>query len=336
MMKRNLLGLMAGVAISLSAISARAEQLTIATWLPPSHSMTSIAMPGLAAMISEATGGNVTAVIKTGVGAPPAMIDMVQDGVIDIAYMFNGYNPGRFTGTKIIELPGYEGSSEAISVAYWRAHVKYLETLKEHGEVKVIGLMVHGPGQLHVNDSINDLASLVGKKIRIGGGVMGAVAKELGVVGVSAPGSKVYEFLSTGVADGVMMPVGSRRSLKVNEVTAQLIETPGGLYRGAFSIIMNQEKYDSLSAEDKAELDKVFGEQVSKMAGKAWDVEDEGGYSILAETNKPIVKFSDADEAKLDEVFAKVTTDVLAEINSKGVDAEQVQAFIKEQISAYK
>lgn len=336
MMKIKLLGLMAGVAISLSAISAKAEQLTIATWLPPSHSMTSIAMPGLAKMISDATGGNVTAIIKTGVGAPPAMIDMVQDGVIDIAYMFNGYNPGRFTGTKIIELPGYEGSSEAISVAYWRAHVKYLETLKEHGEVKVIGLMVHGPGQLHVNDSINDLASLSGKKIRIGGGVMGAVAKELGVVGVSAPGSKVYEILSSGVADGVMMPVGSRRSLKVNEVTAQLIETPGGLYRGAFSIIMNQEKYDSLSAADRAELDKIFGEQVSKMAGRAWDVEDEGGYSILVETKKPTLKFSDADEAKLDEVFAKVTQDVLAEITSKGVNAAEVQAFIKEQINAYK
>ncbi len=331
-----MLRLMAGIAISFTAVSANAEQLTIATWLPPSHSMTSIAMPGLADMISEATGGNVTAIIKTGLGAPPAMLDMVQDGVVDIAYMFNGYNPGRFVGTKIIELPGYEGSSEALSVAYWRAHVKYLEKLKEHGEVKVIGLMVHGPGQLHVNDSISDLASLTGKKIRIGGGVMGTVAKELGIVGVSAPGSKVYEILSSGVADGVMMPVGSRRSLKVNEVTAKLLETPGGFYRGAFSIIMNQEKYDGLSTEDKANLDKIFGEQVSKMAGKAWDVEDEGGYSILTETNKPIITLSDADELKLDKVFAKVTTDVLAEISAKGVDGTEVQMFIKEQLSAYK
>lgn len=336
MSKKNILRLMAGVVMALTTMSAQAVELTIATWLPPSHSMTSIAMPNLAKMINGATGGSVTANIRSGLGSPPAMLDMVQDGVIDIAYTFNGYNPGRFTATKIIELPGYEGSSEVVSVAYWRAHVKFLDALKEHGKVKVIGVMVHGPGQLHVNETIKDLDSLKGKKIHIGGGVMAAVAKKLGIAGVRLPGSEAYGFLASGVADGVMMPVGSRRSLKINEVTSQLIETPGGLYRGSFSIIMNQEKFDSLSTEEKVSLNKVFGEEVSRMAGKAWDIEDDGGYSIMTETSKPILKLNDADEALLDIVFNEVAQDVFAEISAKGINAEEIQIFIKEQINSLK
>ena len=335
-LKKSLLGFVAVVALGASNIAAYATELTISTWLPPSHPMTAVAMPNLAEMISDATDGTVTAVIKTGVGSPVRMIDFVQDGVIDIAYMFNGYNPGRFTGTKIIELPGYEGGAEAISVAYWRAHEKYLAKLNEHKGVKVIGLMVHGAGQLHVNKSITDLASLSGKKIRVGGGVMGAVAKGLGIIGVKAPGPKVYEILASGVADGVMMRAGERKFLKVNEVTDQMVQTPGGFYRGAFSIIMSQEKYDTLSNAEKAGLDKVFGEQVSAMAGSAWEKGDGQGVALTKETNKPIINLSAEDEVKLDEVFAKVTKDVYAELEAKGVPAAEAHAFIKAQIKAYK
>lgn len=331
-----ILGLVTGVAISTSAMVAQATELTISTWLPPSHPMSAVAMPNLATMISDATNGSVTASIKTGIGSPVRMIDFVQDGVVDIAYMFNGYNPGRFVGTKIIELPGYEGSSEAISVAYWRAHQKFLAQLNEHKGVKVIGVMVHGPGQLHVNAKITDLASLNGKKIRVGGGVMGAVAKELGIVGVKAPGPKVYEILASGVADGVMMPAGERKFLKVNEVTAQMLQTPGGFYRGAFSIIMSQEKFDGLSADEQAALSKVFGEAVSSMAGKAWDDGDVQGIALTKETGKPILSLSLADEAKLDEVFAAVTKSVYAELEAKGVPAAEAHAYIKAQIAAYK
>ncbi len=335
-MKHLLKSFVAVAALSASIVTTQAVELTIATWLPPSHPMTAVAMPNLAKMMSDATNGSVTGVIKTGVGSPVRMIDFVQDGVVDIAYMFNGYNPGRFVGTKIIELPGYEGGAEAISVAYWNAHQKYLAKLNEHKGVKVIGLMVHGAGQLHVSDKISDLASLSGKKIRVGGGVMGAVAKELGIVGVKAPGPKVYEILASGVADGVMMPAGERKFLKVNEVTAQMLQTPGGFYRGAFSIIMSQEKYDSMSDAEKAGLDKIFGEQVSAMAGKAWQEGDGQGVALTKETGKPILSLSDADEADLDAVFASVTKTVYAELEAKGVPAAEAHAYIKAQIAAYK
>ena len=46
---------------------------------------------------------------------------------------------------------------------------------------------------------------------------------------------------------------------------------PGGFYRGSFALIMNQERFDSLSAQDREALMTVFGEPMSQMAGQVWD-----------------------------------------------------------------
>ena len=55
-------------------------------------------------------------------------------------------------------------------------------------------------------------------KIRVGGGVGGAVGKALGVIGILAPAPKVYEILSRGVADGIFMPMETKKSFKLKEV----------------------------------------------------------------------------------------------------------------------
>lgn len=333
--KKSMLGLLTDLSITAATMSANAAELTIATWLPPSHPLSDIGMPKLAGMISDATKGSVTASVKSGLGAPPAMLDFVQDGIVDIAYIVNAYTPGRFAATKIAELPGIVGSTEAIGVAYWRAHEKYLAKINEHEGVKVIGVFVHGPGQLHVDKSITDLASLKGKKIRVGGGVARQVATELGIVSVAAPAPKVYELLSSGVADGVLMPMIERKYLRVNEVTDQVLHTPGGLYRTAFSIIMNQEKYDSLSDAEKGQLNSVFGENLSKVLSANWDLGDEQGATVTKASGKSILEYSNVDKAILDKAFGKVTQDVFAETKAKGINGAEVFSYIKEQVSSY-
>lgn len=333
--KKSMFGLLAGLAVVTTSISAQAAELTIATWLPPTHPMSVIGMPKLAEMIDDATGGSVTATVKSGLGAPPAMLDFVQDGIIDIAFIVNGYTPGRFAATKLIELPGIVGSSEAVGVAYWRAHEKYLAKINEHEGVKVIGLFVHGPGQLHVSKNITDLASLNGKKLRVGGGVVRQVATELGIVGVAAPATKVYEYLSSGVADGVTFPMIERKYLRVDEVTDQVISIPGGLYRTAFSIIMNQDKYDSLSDTEKSQLNNVFGEKLSGMVSATWDLGDMQGLEATKASGKPILEYSDADKATLQTVFKKVSQDVFDEVAVKDIDGAEVVTYIKQQISEY-
>lgn len=330
--------LLAGAAIAIctsAPVFAADNTLTISSWAPPSHGMNAIMFPKMIEMIEEASGGAVTGEIKYGLAPPPAQMDLVLDGAADVTWIFHGYNPGRFVGTKLIELPGYEGSAEQASVAHWRVHKAHLEKLDEHKGVKVIGLMTHGPGQIHTNKDVNSLGDLDGLKTRLGGGVSGDVGSALGLIGIRVPAPKVYETLASGAADGVAMPLEGRKSFKLTEVAKNLYEMPGGLYRGSFALLMSQEKFDSLPADVQAKLESdVFGEALSRMAGQVWDqIDAEGRAATEAAADNSIRMASDADTAAFSEIAEAVTAKVKAELTELGVDAEAAYAMVKEEMA---
>jgi len=328
------LGLALAASTSVAAFAADVT-LTISSWAPPSHGINAMMWPEMIKQIEAATDGRVTAEIKYGLASPPAQYDLVLDGAADFAWVFHGYTPGRFTATKLIELPGYEGSSEAASVAYWRAHEKFFASLNEHKGVKLAGLMTHGIGVLHSNTKISSIDEISGMKLRIGGGVAGDAGAGLGATGIRVPAPKVYETLASNAADGVMMPMEGKASFKLYEVAKHTYRMPGGFYRGSFAIIMNSDKFDSLSAADQAALNKVFGENLSRMAGGVWDAIDVKGQAALADhTDNTLTEASAEDIAKWSAIAGPIIANVLAEAAGKGIDAAAAHAYIAEQMSA--
>ena len=264
-MKHFLKGCIAASALALSTAGSWAADvtLTISSWAPPTHGINAMLWPSLIEELEAATDGRVTAEIKYGLAPPPAQFDLVLDGAADLTWIFHGYTPGRFVATKMVELPGYEGNAEAASVAYWRAHEKFLAGANEHRGVKLVGLMTHGVGVLHSNTKIGSLGDISGMKLRLGGGVSGDVGAALGATGIRVPAPKVYETLASNAADGVMMPMEGKASFKLFEVAKHTYTVPGGFYRGSFALIMNEDTYNGLSDADRAAVDTVFGERVN-------------------------------------------------------------------------
>ncbi len=319
-----------------TAVQAADRTLTIASWAPPSHGMNASMFPQLIKMIEDASGGQVTAEIKHGLAPPPAMMDIVQDGAADITWIFHGYQPGRFVATQLIELPGYDGNAEAASVAYWRVYQEHLAKLDEHRGVKVIGLMTHGPAQLHSDADVQSLGQISGMKVRVPGGVGSAIAEALGGVGIQVPAPKVYETLASKAADGVVMPLESRAGFKLTEVAKNVYEVPGGLYRGSFAVIMNEDAFNNLPADVQAALEaNVFGEPLSRMAGQVWDAIDAEGRAVtLATEGNAIHEASAADMTAFKAVADGVSAKVLADIAALGVDTAAAQAMIQAEMNA--
>lgn len=318
--------LLAAAALTLSASLAQAADytLTISSWAPPTHGINATMWPKFIEMIEAATDGKVTAEIKMGLAPPPGQMDLVQDGAADLSIIFHGYQAGRFTATKLIELPGYEGSAEAASVAYWRVFDQHLAAANEHRGVKVVALHTHGPAQLHSAKAVNSLADIAGMKIRIPGGVGGDVGKALGAIGIQVPAPKVYETLASNAADGVVMPFESRKGFKLTEVAQNVFEVPGGLYRGSFAYIMNEDAFAELPTDLQQALeDKVFGEPLSRELGKIWDqIDATGRETTLATADNAINSASDEDLAAYQDIQKEVIASVLAEIDGKGIDAQ--------------
>ncbi|MCZ4365901.1 TRAP transporter substrate-binding protein [Sulfitobacter dubius] len=312
-----------------------AETLTISTWLPPSHPVNTGMFTQLTDMMSEASDGLIETELKNGLAPPPAQMDLLLDGAADIAILFHGYTPGRFVGTKLVEIPGYEGNAEAASVAHWRVHEAMLAELDEHRGVKVIALTTHGPGQIHSNKEVASLEDLQGLKTRLGGGVSADVGAELGLVGIQVPAPKVYETLDSGAADAVAMNMGERISFKLNEVAKNVYEMPGGFYRGSFSVIMSQETFDSLPEDVQQKLDsEVFGETASRMMGAVWDQSDvDAREATEAAGDNKIVTASEEDQARFAEMAAKVRDKVIAELDAAGVDGQAAYEMMREEMA---
>tara|TARA_R110000751_G_scaffold8041_1_gene32486 strand:- start:1976 stop:3001 length:1026 start_codon:yes stop_codon:yes gene_type:complete len=331
-------GIAAGlsIAISLGAGMTQAAdyKLTISSWTPMSAAMNAIMWPELTKRIEEATDGRVTAEIKLNLAPPPAQFDIVQDGAADMSWIFHGYNPGQFVTTKLAELPGFEASSENLSVAYWRTYEKYLSKANEHDGVKVVGLMVHGPGQINTSNPVSSLSEAKGLKIRVGGGVASMAAEHIGAVGMNVPSPKLYETLASHVADGTLSPIESRKSFNLVEVAPYVYEMPGGFYRGSFAIIMNEDTFEAFPADIQKALEGVLGEATSRLGGEMWDQIDKAGREYTQQTEGNVITLaSEADQASWKEMRSEIVESVLAEIDKNGVDSKVAYEYMTEQLN---
>ena len=310
--------------------------IRVGSWLPPAHTMNANVLPTWGKWIEEATEGRVKLKIEYPGGDPKALLDQVQDGAYEAAWTFHGYYPGRFKLTKAVELPGMQNGAEAASVAHWRVHEKDFAKANEHEGVTVMGLFTHGPGQIHLAKPIEKLADLKGKKLRIGGGVQTDIATKLGVEGVSAPGSKVYELLSQGVADGAMMPMGEKKTLRLKEVAPFSIKFPDGMYLGSFVVIMNDDFLKSLDEKDRDAIMKVSGEKLSALAGKEWGIEAAEGEADAVKAGNTIKEADDALKAQFAELTKDFDKNWVDSVKERGVDAEGALKELRSIASSYK
>ncbi|MEQ9642903.1 MAG: TRAP transporter substrate-binding protein [Alphaproteobacteria bacterium] len=327
---------MAAAAAVLAAGTAQAQKvLRVSSWAPPTHHINSEILPTWGKWIEEASNGRLSIKIEYGLAPPPGQFDVARDGIADIAWGSHGYTPGRYVLTKGIEVPGLSTSAEALSVAYWRVHEKYFAKVNEHRGVKLLGLMVHGPGMIHTKEPLNSLADLKGMKIRVGGGTAGRVGELLGVVGVQVPAPKVYETLAQGVADGVFFPIESKKAFRIYEIAPYTTVMPGGLYTNSFGFVMNPDSFDGLSKADQDALVSVSGEKLSQMAGAAWDAADVAGMKVSKEAGNTIGDVPAADAKTFQEIASTLETEWVAAAKAKDVDGTAVMAEIRQILAGY-
>jgi TRAP-type C4-dicarboxylate transport system substrate-binding protein len=331
------MGAAAAVALCSSGWAhAETTVLRVASWAPPSHQINSIVFPTWGKWVEEATKGRVKIKVEYPQVPPPNLPDLVVDGGADVSWISHAYNAGRYTMQEVVDLPGLGADAEAASVAYWRVDQKYLKKAGEHNDVVLLGLTTHGPGTLQLRKPIKSLSEVKGLKIRVPGGVANEVVKLLGAQGVGVPAPKVYETLAQGVADGVVMPVETKKSFKLYEVAPFTLVIPGGMYYNSFGFIMNKNTFAKLSKEDQAAIMSVSGEKLSRLAGQAWDKADKDGYALIKEKHLPLLVADPAMTAEYFNLTSKLETEWIAKAKAKGIDGAAALAELRADVKAYK
>jgi len=257
-------------------------------------------------------------------GSPPQLIDQAIDGVADIIWTVAGYTPGRFPQLEVFELPFMSPDAEATSRAYWElAEARMMDT--DFADFKPLGLWVHGPGVIHANRAVTDVADLRGLKLRAPSRTTTTMFTELGATSVGMPVPAVPEALSQGVIDGAVIPWEVVPSLKVEELVTFHTEFPGdALYTLAFIFAMNQGAYDALPADLQAVIDANSGLEFSAFAGRTQQEYDAPGRALAAERGNTIITLDAAQVAAWRAASQPTITNWIAEATAAGLDGQGI------------
>jgi TRAP-type transport system periplasmic protein len=300
-MKRLMFSLAAAV---LAAGSASAQTvLTVSSWLPPTHGL-SMAQKQWCDLLEKTAAGKMKCnILPRGVANPPGTYDAIKNGLADVSFTVHGYTPGRFVYTQMAEFPFLGNTSEPISVAFNKVASRHPEFLAEHQGVKVITFFTHGPGIIfNTKRPVTSVADLQGLKFRVGGGMVNEISKALGMNVTLKPAPDSYELLSGGVMDGTLFPSESLVSFKIDKLIKFATTFPGGLYNTSFVFMMNQGRYDKLSAQEKKWVDSISGEPAARIFGREWDKVDRHANAVMQANGTQITR---ADPKFVADVKAK-------------------------------
>jgi TRAP-type C4-dicarboxylate transport system substrate-binding protein len=312
------------VAVTMMASTAVADTtLVLSSWLPPRHPIVANAIKPWAKQIEEATEGRVTVrILAKPLGAPPAHYDMAAQGIADITYGLHSFTTDdRFLRSRIGQFSFIGDDAVAGSKAFWNIYSGDLDAQAEHEGTKLLGLFVHGPGVLHNNvrkiESVDDIAGL---KIRVPGGYISELMADLGASTLFMSSGEVYEKLSRGVIDGVTFTYEALTAFKLTDDIKYSMKVPGGLYNTTWFLVVNEGKWNEISAEDQTAIEAISGEAFAELVGQAWDDADKAALPIIEEAGieiysapQPVLDAIKASAAKHEAAWA-------AEVAEQGFD----------------
>jgi len=273
-------------------------------------------------------------------GTPPQLIDQVKDGVVDIAFTLPGYTAGRFPVMEVFELPFITSSAEAGSKAAWDYYSKYGKSEFDAKGIKPLMFAVHDNGYLHTRDKqVKTMADLKGLKFRAPTRMTNKLLATLGATPVAMPLPQVPEAVSKGVIDGFLLPWEVIPSVKLHEMVKYDSETDPSrpaLYTAVFTIAMNPAKYNALSPELKAVIDKNSGASLSAMAGKIWDDSADPGRKAAQAHGNVFYTIPGTELDQWVKASAGLYDEWVAGMDKMGLPGKQMLGDARELLAKYK
>jgi TRAP-type C4-dicarboxylate transport system substrate-binding protein len=307
------------------ALPAAAQEFTIrlGTPVPEGQWIYQKDLVPWAEKIKEESGGRLVIDLQpVGVyGTPDRYLELVETGVLDAAWWVNGYAPGRFERTSVIELPFMYTGGEEASVAFWTLFEEGLLG-EEFTTVKPLSLFVNVPYIIMTSEKpVLTAEDFKGLNIRVSGRIIGQALEALGASAVGMPASEMAESIRLGVLDGTSFAYEAVKPFGLDALIGQFNEIP--LASVTHSVIMNSDAYNRLPEDLRAIIDANSGLTLSRQMGQSYDAAD-------AEMRAPYMDNADYQiNVPTPEAIAEmraVTDQVVAlwseQITAKGGDAQ--------------
>ena len=319
----------------LSSAQDKVQQVRVSTWVPAQHALNP-AIQAWADSMKKASGGSINPTLFPSEQLGKAMdhYDMARDGLTDFAFVNPGYQPGRFPIFAAASLPFEISNAKAGSAAidaWYRAYAA-----KEMKDVKFCFAFAHDPGALHSRKKVLMPADMKGMKIRPATSTIGQMVTLLGGTNVQASAPESRDAIERGVADAITFPWGSLTLFGIDKVVKFHMDVP--LYVTPFVMVINTDKYNSLSPAQKQAVDSHCTSEWAEKIGTAWaDFEINGRAKLLADkANREIYTLTPDQLAAWKTAVAPVRQQWADEVKKRGDDPTAVMKALQQSLTKYK
>ena len=314
---------------------AQAEtKLLFNLFVPATHPFNTGLIQPWAKDVARVTENRVKVEFTTSSLAPPTkQWNMVTSGIADVAMLNDVFERNRLKLPGIAELPFAGDSAVQRSVALWRTSEKFFTPANEYKGVKLLALWAVSGTNLYLTEKpITKMEDLQGTKIWANGGMPKEMLTALGAVVVTSPGVQIFDYVSKGIVEGMAAPPYLRDVFKLDRYIKYATKVPGGLYSQAFSMFMNEDKWNAIDKHDQDLIMSVSGEYAAHNVGVEVDNLDAKAVKNAAAKGVQETVASPEFVAEMRKRFGFVTDAWLKAAKERGIDGPAAIKYYKSQM----
>ena len=277
--------------------------------------------------VEENSGGQVEIEIYPAMslgGRPPELVQQARDGVVDLIWTVNGYTPGLFPRTEVMELPNvFTNDPRAANLALYDMFDEHLA--EEYQGLEVMFLHTHAGQALHTRDAlVRTPADIEGMDLRIPTRTGAWVIEAMGANPTAMPVPELPQALQKGVVDGALIPWEIIPPLRIQEQTDYQIEGHDKWRWGTttFQVSMNKARWDSLPEDIQQAFRDASGREWWGEVGDIWRASDEFGINMAVEAGNEHIVLTEEETQAFQEKLEPVVQQWIDEVSGQGIDGE--------------
>lgn len=311
----------AGLVVASPPVSA--DELSVATFLPPQHHTNTGMFTWFAQEIEERSGGSLTMKLypagQLGAG-PVQQYKRAVEGVADITFGVSAYTPALFPKSMLAILPGKSETADQSTRAIWSIFEEHLAD--EYEDVKLLALGTVAGNLFVATRDVSTMEGLKGAKLVPYAAMTTPIVEALGAVPVQMPVSEMYTGLSTGTIDATTASYNNvTPPWNFWDVSSHIVENVPTSFAVTFAV-MNKDRYMGLSDEHRAIIDELAGLPMSIELARSFDGADEVSRAMIAEKTDAAYEWivvSDKERSRMDAAVGEGLEAVFADYESRGI-----------------
>jgi TRAP-type C4-dicarboxylate transport system substrate-binding protein len=305
------------------------EELKIATFVPPMHSIWAGVVTPWAKEMESKSGGKLKVSLYPSMqlgGKPPELYRQMVQGIADIVFTLPGYTSADFPMMSLTELPGTATDAYDGTTKLWERLGKGMFA-KEYADAKILMLWnSDNAGLMNRAKPIRSPSDVKGLRLRAPSEAQSKQVDFMGGIGVSMPITQVYQGIERGTIDGTQTPLSAMIDFKIHEVVKHYtVGTPLG--RSPFLLSMNKKRFEKLPADLRKLIDGTTGQKMSLNGAADYDKQNKAALE-LAKKSGEVVELSKKEYNDWLAFFAPLIKSEAERVDKLGLDGTKlVQSY---------